>query len=80
MATHPRRHSRAESDEVARIAETPYAAAVAIVLGETEWMVGELRTELKAGRPTASLLKSIYDTARGLRSEMDLGVDSLWSR
>jgi hypothetical protein len=70
----------AESDEVARIAETPYAAAVTLVLGETESMVGELRTELKAGRPIVSILKALHDTARGLRSEMDMAVDSAWSR
>ncbi len=70
----------AESDEVARIVETSYAAAVTIVLGEIEWMVGELRTELKTGRPTASMLKTIHDAARALRSEMDLSVDSAWSR
>ena len=70
----------AESDEPARVAETPYAAAVTIVLGETESMVGELRLELKAGRPIVSLLKGIHDAARGLRSEMDLSVDSPWSR
>jgi hypothetical protein len=70
----------AESDDVARIAETPYSVAVTLVLGEVEWMVGELRTELKAGRPTTSMLKGIHDAARGLRSEMDLGGDSAWSR
>jgi hypothetical protein len=70
----------AESDEVARIAETPYAAAVTLVLGETESMVGELRAELKAGRPIVSILKALHDTARGLRSEMDMAVDSAWSR
>ena len=70
----------AESDDTARIAETPYAVAVTIVLGETESMVGELRAELKAGRPVASMLKAIHDAARGLRSEMDLSVDSPWSR
>ncbi|HXQ83071.1 MAG TPA: hypothetical protein VN769_03300 [Xanthobacteraceae bacterium] len=70
----------AESDDVARIAETPYAAAVTIVLSEIGWMIGELRTELKSGRPTASMLKSIHDAARGLRSEMDLSVDCAWSR
>jgi hypothetical protein len=70
----------AESDDTARIAETPYAAAVSIVLGEIEYAVGELRTELKAGRPIASMLKGIHDAARGLRSEMDLSVDSTWSR
>ena len=70
----------AESDDTVRIAETPYAVAVAIVLGEIEWMIGELRTELKAGKPTVSMLKAIHDAARGLRSEMDLSVDSAWSR
>ena len=70
----------ADSDEVARIQETPYAAAVTIVLGETEWMAGELRTELRAGRPTASVLRNIHDAARGLRTEMNLAVDSPWSR
>ena len=70
----------AESDDTARIAETPYAAAVTIVLGETESMVGELRAELKAGRPVVSMLKAIHDAARGLRSEMDMSVDSAWSR
>jgi hypothetical protein len=70
----------ADSDDTARIAETPYAVAVAIVLNEVEWMVGELRTELKAGRPTAVLLKNIHDAARALRSELNLSADSAWSR
>ncbi len=72
--------SAADSDATARIAETSFAVAVTIVLGEVENMVGELRAELKAGRPIASLLKGIHDAARGLRSEMDLSVDSAWSR
>jgi hypothetical protein len=70
----------AESDDTARVAETPYAAAVTLVLSETESMVAELRAELRAGRPIVSLLKGIHDAARGLRSEMDLSVDSPWSR
>jgi hypothetical protein len=69
-----------ESDEVARIAETPYAAAVAIVIGEIECMVNDLRAELKARRPITSLLKNIHDAARGLRTEIDLSGDSPWSR
>ena len=69
-----------ESDDAARVAETPYAAAVTLVLGETESMVDELRSELKAGRPIISILKGIHDAARGLRSEMDLSVESAWSR
>ena len=43
-------------------------------------MVGELRTEVKAGRPVTSMLKDIHDAARGLRTEMDMSVDSPWSR
>jgi hypothetical protein len=70
----------AESDDTTRVAETPYAAAVTLVLGEAENMVGELRAELKAGRPIVSMLKAIHDAARGLRSEMDMSVDSPWSR
>jgi hypothetical protein len=69
-----------ESDDTARIAESPYALAVTIVLGELEYMVGELRSELKAGRPVASLLKGLHDAARGMRSEIDLSGDSAWSR
>lgn len=70
----------AESDEAVRIAETPCAVAVTIVLGEVECMVRDLRVELKAHRPVTSLLKSIHDTARGLRTEIDLSDDSAWSR
>ena len=70
----------ADSDDTARIAETPYAMAVTIVLDELECTVGELRSELKAGRPVASLLKSIHDAAREMRTEMDLSVDSAWAR
>ena len=70
----------AESDDTARIAETPYAAAVTIVLGEAENMVAELRAEIKAGRPVVSMLKNIHDTARELRSEINLSFDSPWSR
>jgi hypothetical protein len=70
----------AESDATARVAETPYAAAVNLVLGEIENTVSELRAELKAGRPVAAMLKEIHDAARGLRTEMDLSFDSPWSR
>ena len=70
----------AESDDTARVAETPYATAVTLVLGEAENMVGELHSELRAGRPIVSMLKAIHDAARGLRTEMDLSVESPWSR
>jgi hypothetical protein len=66
--------------DTARLADTPYAPAVAIVLGEAENMVAELRAEIKAGHPVVSMLKAIHDTARELRSEIDLSFDSPWSR
>jgi hypothetical protein len=69
----------AESDEAARVAETPFAEAVAIVLSEIECMVSELRVELKARRPVTSLLKGIHDAARSLRTELDFS-DSSWGR
>jgi hypothetical protein len=70
----------ADSDETVRIGETPYAMAVTLVLSETQSLVSELRAELKSGRPIVSMLKSIHDAARGLRSEIDLSVDSPWAR
>jgi hypothetical protein len=70
----------AESDVATRVAETPYAVALAIVLSEMEATVSELRTEFKAGRPVVTMLKELHDAARGLRTEMDLSVDSAWSR
>ncbi len=72
----------AESDNAARIAASPHAAAVTIVLAEVGRLVGELRADLKSGRGVAviALLKVIHDAARGLRTEMDLSVDTAWGR
>src|SRR5580700_7485150 len=70
----------AESDVAARVAETPYAVAVTIVLSEMESTVSELRTAFKAGKPVTSMLKELHGAARGLRTEMDLSVESAWSR
>jgi len=70
----------AESDNAERIGETPYAVAVNLVLGDVECMVSELRAELKAHRPVVSLLRALHDAARGLRTDLDLSVDSPWSR
>ena len=72
----------ADSDFPARIAETPYAPAVPIVLADLERMVRELEGDLRRGEALAqpSLLKDIHDTARGLRTEVDLSTDSQWAR
>jgi hypothetical protein len=72
----------ADSDFPARILETPYAPAVAMVLAELERLVRALDADLRRGeamkQPT--LLKDIHDAARGLRTEIDLSADSGWSR
>jgi hypothetical protein len=72
----------AQSDDVARVAATPYARAVELVLAEIERMVLELKADLKRGGNVAvtSLLKCIHDAARGLRTELNLAVDSAWGR
>ena len=72
----------AGSDVAARIAETPYGATVAVVLAELERMIGELRDDLRSGQGVAvgALLKAIHDAARGLRTEIDLPMDSTWGR
>ncbi len=72
----------AGSDVAARVAETHYGVTVTIVLAELERLVGELRGDLASGRGVAvgALLKTIHDAARGLRTELDLSVDSGWGR
>ena len=72
----------AGTDAAARVAESPYAVAVEIVLTDMERMIASLREHLKAGRSSeiASTLKDIHDAARTLRTEMDLSGDSPWTR
>jgi hypothetical protein len=72
----------AGSDTAARVAETNYGVAVNIVLAELERMVAELREDLRTGQGIAvgSLIKTIHDSARGLRTELALPVDSTWGR
>jgi len=72
----------AHSDAAARIAETPYALAVTLVLGEVGRMVDELEADLKSGRgiAVAARLKAVHDALRGLRSEIDPATDTVWGR
>jgi hypothetical protein len=72
----------ASSDIAARIAETPFAAAVDVVLTDLDRIITNLPDSLKAGRSgeVANLLKDFHDAARALRTEMDLPVDSAWGR
>jgi hypothetical protein len=72
----------AESNVAARVAETHYSVAVTIVLADLERMVGELGDDLRKGRGVAVgvLLKTIHDAVRGLRTELQMPVDSSWGR
>jgi hypothetical protein len=72
----------ANSDTAKRIAETPYAVAVEIVLEEVDRRVRELAADLKSGRGIAvsALLKEVHDALRGLRSELDLSSESAWGK
>jgi hypothetical protein len=72
----------AGGDGATRVAETPYALTVDIVLDEIERRVRELAGDLKSGRGVAvsALLKEIHDALRGLRSELDLSVESAWGK
>ncbi|MGE3987165.1 hypothetical protein [Pseudorhodoplanes sp.] len=72
----------AGSDNASRIADTPYAMTVDIVLGEIQRMINELKAELRSGRGLAvgALLKGIHDAARGLRTEINFSHESPWGR
>jgi hypothetical protein len=72
----------AESDQASRVAGTPYAIAVTIVLEEMERVLSVLRANVKSGQFAAvgGQLKDIHDAARVLRTEMDLAGDSPWAR
>jgi len=72
----------AGTDESDRVAESPYAVTMTAVLAEMEAMVWRLEATLKAGdiQTIARLLKDIHDTARGLRTEINLAVDGAWAR
>lgn len=72
----------AGSDDAKRIAETPYAVTVNIVLEEVDRRTRELAADLKSGRGIAvsALLKELHDALRGLRSEIDMSAESAWGK
>jgi hypothetical protein len=72
----------AGTDGAARVAQTPYSLAVTIVLAEIERSVQELIADLKSGRSfaVASLLKTVHDAIRGVRSELNLSGDTPWAK
>lgn len=72
----------AESDDSAKVAATPYAAAVSIVLGDMAADVARLRADMRqgSGRDMRARLKRIHDGVRGVRTELDIPASSPWGR
>jgi hypothetical protein len=72
----------AETDKAVRIAQTPAAVAVTIVLDDIERQVAQLRREMKGAdiATVVGLLKDIHDGIRGLRTELDLSGAQPWAR
>jgi hypothetical protein len=72
----------AETDVAARIAETPAALAITLVLDDIELQAAQLREALDVRdvERAFALLKDLHDAARGLRTELDLSGDQPWRR
>jgi hypothetical protein len=72
----------AGTDEAERVAQSSYAIAFTAVLSEMEALVWRLRMAIKAAaiKQIGGLLKDIHDTARGLRTEINLSPDCDWAR
>jgi hypothetical protein len=72
----------AETDVASRIAQTPAALAITLVLEDIELQAMRLREALDERDldGALALLKEIHDAARGLRTELDLSGDQPWGR
>ena len=72
----------AASDDEIRVAATPYGIAVSIALHDLSFLAACLRTDIRRGQldNVGEQLKSLHDSARGLRTELDLRQDSAWGR
>jgi hypothetical protein len=69
----------ASSDEI-RVAGTPFAVAVNIVLGDLECMLSDLQSGLKVRRQVAPLARAICAAVRGINAELSFAMDSYWNR
>jgi len=72
----------AETDVASRIAQTPAALAITLVLDDVELHATQLREALDERDldSVVALVKEIHDAARGLRTELDLSGDQPWGR
>jgi hypothetical protein len=69
----------ASSDEI-RVAGTPFAVAVNIVLGDLECMLSDLQSGLRVRRQVAPLARAICAAVRGINAELSFAMDSYWNR
>ncbi len=72
----------ASSDDAMRVATTPHAITVTMVLAELESLTTSLRAGLKRGfgAELREQLKLIHDSIRGFRTEMEVRPDSAWGK
>lgn len=72
----------AGSDAAVRIAQTPYAIAVDLVIAEIVRAIAAMRAALTAGKraQVMPLIKDVHDAARALHTELDLSGDLPWAR
>jgi hypothetical protein len=68
----------AGSSDENRVAETPFAIAVNIVLGDLECMLGDLRDGLRVRRQVAPLVRAICVAVHGVGAEISFSTDSHW--
>ena len=72
----------AASDDEIRVAATPFGIAVSIALHDLSFLAACLRTDIRRGQldNVGEQLKSLHESVRGLRTELDLRQDSAWGR
>jgi hypothetical protein len=70
----------AASNAEVRVAETPFAVAVDVALGDLECMIRDLQSGLKVRRQVAPLVRAICAAVHGVGEELSFSIDSQWSR
>lgn len=70
----------AASNDENRVADTPFAVAVSIVLGDLECMLNDLQAGLKVRRQVAPLVRAICAALHGVGTELSFSTDLLWGR
>ena len=74
--------SVAGSDDEIRVAATAFGVTVTMALHDLSRLVSALRSDIKRGqfKDTSDHLKTLHDSVRGLRTELDIRSESTWGR